>query len=75
MNNTTHVPIYLFSIILFHNPVDVIYGGENTYTEFGSVYDKKPFRVDVKKYHLYTWCGCGISTLQPFCDGKACVHP
>lgn len=57
------------------NPVDVIHGGDNTYTEFGTVYDKKPFRVDVKKYHLYTWCGCGISSLQPYCDGKACVHP
>lgn len=57
------------------NPVDVIYGGENTFTESGVIYDKKPFRVDVKKYHLYTWCGCGISSLQPFCDGKTCVHP
>ena len=32
------------------------------------VYDKKPFKVSVKKYHLYKWCGCGRSHSQPFCD-------
>ncbi len=54
--------------------VNAIYGGDNTHTEFGFVYDKKPFRVEVKKYHVYDWCGCGTSSLQPFCD-KNCEHP
>lgn len=22
----------------------------------------------MKKYHLYEWCGCGLSHQQPFCD-------
>ena len=36
--------------------------------QFGYLFDKKPFKVNVKKYHLYTWCGCGRGHSQPFCD-------
>ena len=36
--------------------------------QYGLTYDKKPFKVNVKKYHLYKWCGCGRSHSQPFCD-------
>lgn len=52
------------------NPVDVVYGGDKKAPDdVGIVFDKKPFKVAVKKYHLYTWCGCGRSHSQPFCDG------
>lgn len=33
------------------------------------MYDKKPFKIRVEKYHVYDWCGCGMSHQQPFCDG------
>ena len=39
-----------------------------TYFQFGHLYDKKPCKVSVKKYHLYKWCGCGRAKTQPFCD-------
>ena len=52
------------------NPVEVIYGSEKKAPDdIGVPFDKKPFKVSVKKYHLYTWCGCGRSHSQPFCDG------
>ena len=52
------------------NPVEVVYGGDKKAPDdVGVVFDKKPFKVAVKKYHLYTWCGCGRSHSQPFCDG------
>lgn len=52
------------------NPVEVVYGGAEKWPKdvFGKLYDKKPFLVSVKKYHLYKWCGCGWSHSQPFCD-------
>ena len=52
------------------NPVEVVYGGAEKWPKdvFGKLYDKKPFKVSVKKYHLYKWCGCGWSHSQPFCD-------
>jgi len=53
----------------FHNPVADLYGADAYDPEIkGHVADKKPFRVRVKKYHLYDWCGCGRSHSQPFCD-------
>ena len=42
------------------NPVDQVFGSEEE-LENGYIYDKKPFKVSVKKYHLYKWCGCGLS--------------
>lgn len=30
---------------------------------------KKPFRVDVVGGKRYSWCTCGYSKKQPFCDG------
>ena len=54
----------------FQNPVAEVYGGAESWPEdqYGLIYDKKPFKVNVKKYHLYKWCGCGRSHSQPFCD-------
>ena len=58
------------------NPVEVVYGGAEKWPkdEFGKLYDKKPFKVSVTKYHLYKWCGCGLSHSQPFCD-ETCSSP
>ncbi|XP_055077204.1 CDGSH iron-sulfur domain-containing protein 3, mitochondrial-like isoform X2 [Periophthalmus magnuspinnatus] len=30
---------------------------------------KKPFKVDVVGGKWYSWCTCGYSKKQPFCDG------
>ncbi|MCH7888936.1 MAG: CDGSH iron-sulfur domain-containing protein [Proteobacteria bacterium] len=29
-----------------------------------------PFFVDVEEGRTYTWCACGRSANQPFCDGS-----
>ena len=51
------------------NPAAKVYGSEVSDPDSkGFVFDKKPFKVSVKKYHLYEWCGCGRSHSQPFCD-------
>ena len=31
---------------------------------------KSPFRFDVEAGKKYTWCACGRSAVQPFCDGS-----
>lgn len=31
---------------------------------------KAPFAVDVEKGKSYSWCACGRSKTQPFCDGS-----
>jgi len=31
---------------------------------------KSPFKVKVEKGKTYSWCTCGLSQKQPFCDGK-----
>ena len=30
----------------------------------------KPHTVDVKKGKKYAWCSCGLSSKQPYCDGR-----
>ena len=30
---------------------------------------KSPYKVKVKKDKTYFWCACGLSQIQPFCDG------
>ena len=30
----------------------------------------KPIEVHLEKDHLYSWCSCGLSFKQPFCDGE-----
>ncbi|XP_077286956.1 uncharacterized protein LOC143911787 [Arctopsyche grandis] len=35
----------------------------------GEVYDKKPFKLLLKKNKVYSWCLCGKSHNQPLCDG------
>ena len=31
---------------------------------------KSPFKVKVEKGKTYSWCACGLSQAQPFCDGS-----
>jgi len=38
--------------------------------ENGLIYDKKPFRMLIKKDEKYFWCLCGLSHNQPLCDGQ-----
>ncbi|CAI9716777.1 iron-sulfur domain-containing 3, mitochondrial-like [Octopus vulgaris] len=35
----------------------------------GKIYDKKPFRMELKANKWYFYCTCGHSKQQPFCDG------
>ncbi|CAG9861710.1 unnamed protein product [Phyllotreta striolata] len=35
----------------------------------GVVYDKKPFKFTMQAGKRYSWCLCGRSKTQPFCDG------
>ncbi|KAJ8949181.1 hypothetical protein NQ318_021674 [Aromia moschata] len=37
--------------------------------ENGAVYDKKPFKILLETGKNYSWCLCGRSKKQPFCDG------
>lgn len=39
--------------------------------ENGVIYDKKPFKVNLVEKKNFSWCLCGRSKSQPFCDGKA----
>lgn len=43
-------------------------------TEKGKIYSKHPFRFTVEHGKKYSWCSCGYSHAQPFCDG-ACTKP
>ena len=31
---------------------------------------KTPFKIDVEAGKKYFWCSCGLTALQPFCDGR-----
>lgn len=30
----------------------------------------KPIEVELIKGRIYSWCSCGLSFKQPFCDGE-----
>lgn len=34
------------------------------------VASKTPFAVEVESGKNYSWCACGLSKTQPFCDGS-----
>ncbi|XP_033762000.1 CDGSH iron-sulfur domain-containing protein 3, mitochondrial-like [Pecten maximus] len=36
----------------------------------GRVADKLPFKVELQAGKKYSWCACGHSHSQPFCDGN-----
>ena len=31
---------------------------------------KSPYKVKVEKEKTYSWCACGLSKRQPFCDSS-----
>ena len=35
-----------------------------------SIPQKGPYKVKVEKGRTYSWCTCGLSQKQPFCDGS-----
>ena len=36
----------------------------------GKIAGKAPMAIELEKGKNYAWCSCGLSTNQPFCDGK-----
>ncbi len=38
--------------------------------EKGKIAGLTPIKVDVEAGKRYSWCTCGLSEKQPFCDGK-----
>ena len=35
-----------------------------------NIAQKAPYKIRVEKGKLYSWCACGYSSTQPFCDGS-----
>ena len=35
-----------------------------------TISQKGPYKVKVEKDKTYSWCACGLSQKQPFCDGS-----
>jgi CDGSH-type Zn-finger protein len=31
---------------------------------------RAPYKITVQKDKIYSWCACGFSQNQPFCDGS-----
>ncbi|KAG5682832.1 hypothetical protein PVAND_012156 [Polypedilum vanderplanki] len=61
-------PKYLCKPEIPRNVIEDFQSSQNQ-TKPGVVYDKKPFRMNLKKDKLYSWCFCGKSKSQPLCDG------
>tara|TARA_B100000686_G_C16708347_1_gene927631 strand:- start:1331 stop:1573 length:243 start_codon:yes stop_codon:yes gene_type:complete len=38
--------------------------------ENSTISQKSPYKVKVEKGKIYSWCTCGLSKKQPFCDGS-----
>ncbi|XP_043260433.1 CDGSH iron-sulfur domain-containing protein 3, mitochondrial [Colletes gigas] len=45
------------------------YYSANDQVENGFIYDNKPFKFTCEAGKNYSWCLCGKSHKQPFCDG------
>nr|CAI5862807.1 unnamed protein product [Callosobruchus analis] len=41
----------------------------NKQSQNGVCYDKKPLKITLQAGKKYSWCLCGRSKTQPFCDG------
>lgn len=39
-------------------------------TELPHIALRKSYKVEVEAGKNYTWCACGLSKNQPFCDGS-----
>ena len=35
-----------------------------------SIPQKGPYKIKVERGKTYSWCACGLSQKQPFCDGS-----
>ena len=35
---------------------------------------KAPYKIEVEAGKKYSWCSCGLSAIQPFCDGAHKSH-
>ncbi|VDN06477.1 unnamed protein product [Thelazia callipaeda] len=40
------------------------------FPEVGVCKDNKPIRLKLRKGEKYSWCSCGLSGRQPWCDGS-----
>lgn len=38
------------------------------------IVQKQPYKIDVEAGKKYSWCSCGLSKIQPFCDGAHKAH-
>ncbi|XP_031832647.1 uncharacterized protein LOC116426990 [Nomia melanderi] len=45
------------------------YYSANSQKQNGKIYDTKPFKFTCIAGKKYSWCLCGYSHTQPFCDG------
>ena len=36
---------------------------------------KSPYEIELKGTYRYSWCACGLSNYQPFCDGSHTSAP
>lgn len=35
-----------------------------------AIAQKGPYKIDLLAGYRYAWCACGLSKMQPFCDGS-----
>jgi CDGSH-type Zn-finger protein len=35
-----------------------------------AIAQKEPFKVELLASYRYAWCACGLSKMQPWCDGS-----
>ena len=42
---------------------------ETTIPQLPVIAARHPFKVQVEAGKVYSWCSCGLSQTQPFCDG------
>lgn len=41
-----------------------------TNPEEPTIAQKAPYKVELLAGYRYAWCSCGLSKIQPFCDGS-----
>ena len=35
-----------------------------------AIAQKGPYKIELLEGYRYAWCACGLSKMQPFCDGS-----